>query len=248
MPNGFERHGIRHLSPSSLALYRAEPHLWCLRYLHKVPDEADKPAAWRGSAVEAGLDHHLFGADYEASLKVALQNFELNAQGLADDKTDKQRGIIKSCLRSAVAAFENRQAGKPNGRQHKIETWVDGVPIPIIGVIDYLWDDWLADLKTTERRPSSPRADHAAQVATYWKATNRKPWLLYAAPSGFAWFEFDQTGIEEAWRTIEYSARAIGRLLNATRDAKEAASLFAPRFDDFRWTPNLKTEAIKLIA
>src|SRR5258708_22734871 len=50
----FDRHGITHLSPSSLALYRAAPALWGLRYLFGVRDETGAFAA-RGKAVEAAL-------------------------------------------------------------------------------------------------------------------------------------------------------------------------------------------------
>ena len=51
--NAFERHGIKHLSASSLGLYRDQPAAWVCRYLLRVKDEAG-PSAWRGSATEAG--------------------------------------------------------------------------------------------------------------------------------------------------------------------------------------------------
>jgi hypothetical protein len=247
MSDHFARHGIRHLSPSSLALYRAEPHLWCLRYLHRIPDESDKPAAWRGTAVEAGLDAYLYGATPEESLAKAKENFELSAQGEVSEKLDKQRGVLESCLRSAIAAFGDKPA-MPNARQLKIETWVDGIPVPVMGYVDYTWPDHLIDLKTTERRPSKASADHLAQVATYHQALKRQPKILYAAPSGFAWFEPTEAEVAEAWQCIEMSARALARMLERTGTAKEAAGMFAPRFDDFRWTPQLKEHALKLIA
>jgi hypothetical protein len=247
MRDAFSRHGIKHLSPSSLALYRAEPHLWCLRYLHKIPDESDKPAAWRGTAVEAGLDAYLYGATPEEALVKAQDNFELSAQGEVSEKLDKQRDVLAACLRSAIAAFDGKHV-TPNARQMKVEAWVDGVSIPVMGYVDYTWADHLIDLKTTERRPSKASADHLAQVATYHRALKRQPKLLYAAPSGFAWFEPTEDEVMEAWRTIEMSARALMRMLERTEGPKEASALFAPRFDDFRWTPQLKEHALKLIA
>ncbi|MGE0406249.1 MAG: PD-(D/E)XK nuclease family protein [Acetobacteraceae bacterium] len=247
MSDPFGRHSINHLSPSSLALYRAEPHLWCLRYLHRIPDEADKPAAWRGSAVETGLDAYLYGATPEESLTKAQEAFEMNAQGEIGEKLDKQRDVLASCLRSAIAAFDGKIV-TPNARQMKIEAWVDGVPVPVMGYVDYTWPDYLLDLKTTERRPSKPSADHLAQIATYHRALKRQPKLLYAAPSGFAWFSPTEDEVNEAWRTIEMSARALMRMLTRVESANDASALFAPRFDDFRWTPQLKEHALKLIA
>ena len=52
--NAFERHGIDHLSASSLNLRRASPGLWAARYLAGLSE--DGAAMWRGSAVEAGLE------------------------------------------------------------------------------------------------------------------------------------------------------------------------------------------------
>lgn len=79
--NPFERHGIQHLSPSALALYRHSPALWCLRYLFGVKDEAG-PYAWRGRAVEAGVDAIVMddADDYEA-IERAKQAFETEARG-----------------------------------------------------------------------------------------------------------------------------------------------------------------------
>ena len=70
----FERFGIGHLSPSSLRLFRAEPACWIGRYMLKVPDEAGA-GAWRGQAVEAGVDRLLFGFDTtEAVLRIRCSN------------------------------------------------------------------------------------------------------------------------------------------------------------------------------
>ena len=62
--NALERHGIDHLSASSLNLWRASPGLWSARYLAGLKDDANA-AMWRGTAVEAGLRHVLYGAPIE---------------------------------------------------------------------------------------------------------------------------------------------------------------------------------------
>src|SRR5262245_45996581 len=56
----FERHGIDHLSPSSLRLWRDAPAVWIGKYMLRAPDETG-PGAWRGKAIEVAVDRLLFG-------------------------------------------------------------------------------------------------------------------------------------------------------------------------------------------
>jgi hypothetical protein len=55
MSNPFERHGIGHLSASSLNLWAAEPALWIMERLLGRRSPSAIPAA-RGKAVEAGVN------------------------------------------------------------------------------------------------------------------------------------------------------------------------------------------------
>jgi hypothetical protein len=55
MSNPFERHGIGHLSASSLNLWAAEPALWIMERLLGRRSPSGIPAA-RGKAVEAGVN------------------------------------------------------------------------------------------------------------------------------------------------------------------------------------------------
>ena len=52
--NPFERHGIDHLSPSSLNLWAAEPALWVMERLLDRRSPTGAPAI-RGRAVEHGI-------------------------------------------------------------------------------------------------------------------------------------------------------------------------------------------------
>jgi len=91
----FERHGIRLLSPSSLALYRTAPWLWCIRYLFRVRD--DEPAyLWRVRAVEAGIDAIVLGdAADDVAIEKGRRSFELFAQGEISPEIDKNRRAIR---------------------------------------------------------------------------------------------------------------------------------------------------------
>jgi hypothetical protein len=91
-PAVFQRHGIGHLSPSSLNLWIAAPGIWALRYLGKMR-ESGNPKMWRGNAVEAGFAAYLRKGNLEEAQAVAecayLNALEFNAYStawLTDDR------------------------------------------------------------------------------------------------------------------------------------------------------------------
>lgn len=235
MSNPFERHGINHLSPSSLNLYAANPSLWVGRYLLQWQDEFG-PAASRGTAIEAGLDLWLFDRSKAVEAEaVALANFMDRTQGLADDDHEAERANIVPMLKQAILALADVPV--PIGRQMKIEHYANGIEVPIIGYVDYLFDDFGLDLKTTKACPSSIKADHARQVAVYAEARKR-PWkVLYVTAKKSALYELGGNEQAIALRDIERHASAVRHLLKHSFDAQEAAKFFAPSLDDFRWSP-----------
>src|SRR5262245_7421068 len=89
MIDPFEKHGLSHLSPSSLRLWRAEPAAWISRYLLRVRDDIG-PAAWRGTAVEAGVDMLLFGNSPELAVTAMRTQWDFLAQGLVDPDAEKE--------------------------------------------------------------------------------------------------------------------------------------------------------------
>jgi hypothetical protein len=231
--NPFERHGITHLSPSSLNLYAANPRLWVGRYLQKWEDEAG-PAAFRGSSIEAGLDKWLFERDAKAAEQIALAKFALITDGQADEAHEAERAVIPAMLAQAITALTDHQI--PVARQLKVEYWANGLEVPIIGYIDYLWEDFGIDLKTTKACPSAIKADHARQVALYATVKERPFKVLYATAKKHAIYE--QTVEERAlhMHDLERQARAVRHLLKHSEDADDAARFFAPAREDFRWS------------
>lgn len=241
--NCFERHGIKHLSASSLALYRNQPSLFVLQYLYGVKGEAG-PAAWRGSAVEAGVDLALYWSDEGAAptLAKALERFELDALGDMGDEVVKERQNIEPILAQAVEIMKPH--GMPTARQYKIEHWLDGIEVPVIGYVDYLYPGKLIDLKTTLRMPSEPRPDHAVQVSLYHKATGREPLLAYVTPKKACVMPLTDEQITTAMWTVNQSAKAVRALLSAVESKEQAASLFVPDFSSFYWNEAMITEAL----
>lgn len=222
---------INHLSPSSLALFKNQPALWCLKYLHGVKDEGGSPAMYRGIAVEAGVDHAAYGRPEAEAEKAALDNYALNTGGEITDEIEKERKNIAPILKVASAAIVAH--GIPTARQVKVEARLDGVPIPVIGYVDYIYEDKLIDLKTTLRMPSSPRADHAAQVAFYALATGKRPILLYASPREAK--EYAVNSHADALADLTRSARALCHALSSFASILDMSRAYAPDFDSFYW-------------
>jgi hypothetical protein len=244
--NAFEKHGIAHLSASSLALYRNEPSLWCLKYLYGVKDEAG-PAAWRGSAVEAGLDVVLYGGTAHAAFKAAEEVFEAKAQGDLSADVQKQRDVIRDCLARAVIALSD--FGTPLARQVKIEHYLDGIEVPLIGFVDYSFEAGDVDLKTTLAMPSVPRIDHQIQVAIYGAARKRKQHLLYVTPKKSRLDGEDaMPDFATAMGTVLRTARAVRAMLSRSADKREASEMFSSSMDSFYWNDALRAEAARVWA
>lgn len=242
--NAFERHGIRHLSASSINLYRAEPALWVARYLYGIKDDAG-PKAWRGTAVEAAVDLTLYkNCSYDEAVDVALQSFEMSAQGDLDEKVDKERQALPSFVRQAVKLLDS--LGEPIARQFRVEQWLDGIDVPIIGYVDYLWADTLLELKTTWAMPSAPREDHAAQVVSYADATDRTAGIAYVTPRKGVIFPSLMLDATAARRAMLLGARAIRGMLSRIDSKEHAASMFSPNLSSFYWTEATKEAAAQI--
>lgn len=241
MTSPFEKHNIDHLSWSSLKLYRAEPALWVLKYLHGVKDDFG-PAAWRGKAVEAGLDWYLYKRDATQALEAATQQYDNEYQaytertaGVVPDKLDDEADLIPGMLEQAIAKAADWPT--PVARQHKIEYWIDSIEVPVIGYVDYLFEDWLLDLKTTKACPSAPKPEDARQVMIYEAATGKAPKLLYVTAKRSEVYPVNDYG--EGLADVARLACSVRSLLERC-DKNEALAIHAPNFEAFYWNNELR--------
>lgn len=225
--SGYSRHGITHVSASSLNLWAEHPGLWALRYLGGIKD-IDSPAAWRGKAVEDGLTAMLHGRD---AVSTALATFEANAQGeVSDDISAERRLIEPMCKQLSNIKF----GGELIGTQVKIEHWLDGVPIPFLGFIDFNFDDGVVDLKTTMRCPSSPKIGHIRQVALYSAAKEKPASLLYVTDKKYANYPIGDNECAKALDELRSYALSLERFLSRVDSAVDALHCLPINPDDFR--------------
>lgn len=248
MSNPFERFNIRHLSASSLNKWRAQPGLWAINYLLKVYDEGSA-AMWRGNAVEGGVEAWLRKRDRDLALETAMSTFEANAQGDLDDDVEKERVLIPGMLGQAISALEH--APPLLMTQAKIEHWLDGVPVPLIGYVDFVLDGhWLFDLKTTKALPSTPKPEHARQVALYRAARNECGGLLYvSAKRNEGPFKppYCIDDPEPHLAALRRDALALMNFLDRYEDPTEAACSLPMDVDHFMFGDASRAKAMELI-
>jgi len=240
-PAGVARHGIQHLSNSSLRLFRDAPAVWIGRYMLKAPDEAG-PGAWRGLAVETGLDHLLYGEESATAIAAMKREWDRQAMGLADDKTLEEAAALEDFLVQAAVAFGGLSI--PLMRQARVELTLPDISVPLIGYADWVWPDHGRDLKTTWRLPSKADPSHVEQVATYARYFKRDFHVVYVTPKRWASYEVTQAVANEAWERVIETAHALRSMLERVRDGVDALSMFAPNYDDYHFSAPMM-EAVK---
>ncbi len=254
--NAFERHGITHLSASSLNAARNSMAFWIVSYLGKVK-ESPNLSMIAGHAAEEGVSMGLF--DPEASLehcvaRAAREYRRHTAIGHYDhdDHHAKLEEIIGRAAEGRKKAFDGfvknaltalRPYGPPTvpeqgSRQHKIEIMLDGIPVPVIGYKDFVFDEHGldVDLKTTGRMPEDMSQEHQLQAAIYRRASgNRSQRFCYATKSDCRVLELTPEAGEQQILAATCIAHTLMNFLARSWDWRELASLTIPDYSNFRW-------------
>ena len=243
--NGFETHGVRHLSVSSLNLYAVSPALWVMERLlnRRSPGSA---AMSRGKAVEEGVHAGLIdpAKTPEECAALALSAYDREMALLADEKRESEREQIPGYVAHALA--ELRQYGAPTAYQDRIEYRLDDVSVPVIGFIDWRFDQHglIVDLKTSERLPSTISAAHARQGAIYARAHgNYGMRFAYVKPAAgkkdgraVSVYELPRDEIDRQIVALREIALRLERFLSLSRDPHELCALLVPDYEGFYWS------------
>jgi hypothetical protein len=245
MSNGFSRHGIEHLSASSLTLWAAEPAVWAMERLlgHRSPPSA---LMARGKAVEDGVHAGLLdparSVDECAAHAVAAFNREMAL--IPDDRRDGERALIPGYVEHGLC--ELRQYGIPSAYQDRVELRLNDVPVPVIGFIDWRFDDHglIVDLKTSERLPSAISLSHARQGAIYGRAHgNYGMRFAYVKPTAgkkdgraVVVYELERAEIDRQLAALRQIALRLERFLSLPTDPRELCGLIVPDYERFHWT------------
>jgi hypothetical protein len=239
MTSSFERHGIDHLSASSINLFVAEPAMWAMQKLMGKKSGVGA-AAHRGTSIEAGVEMGLFEPDapVEACQELALSRFNQLTVLSGDPNRDKEAAAIAPSV--AIALKELRQYGVPSAadgnRQHRIETRIDGVSVPFIGWLDFWFQDHaiIVDLKTQLRLASKISEPHARQGAIYHAAHgNAEIRFAYVTPQKIGVYRLDDPRTH--LNAVAHIAQSIERFLGLSSDPEALTRSLSPNFDSFYW-------------
>lgn len=198
--NGFERHNLKHTSPSQINMWAEAPSAWAARYLFNKKFSFGV-APMIGTLTEALVADVLCGGSFQASLEGAKKEFNRQT---AIGFSEKDRARIDDIEAMAVQALDIlKPYGEPEfiqkitGReQQKIELKCNGPDwvMPVIGFLDFVYpkEGLIIDLKTTLRCPSKMSPPHARQAAVYSKAKgNMACKMLYVTPKKSALYGVD---------------------------------------------------------
>lgn len=231
--NPFAAFKIEHLSPSTCSKFVGSQAMFVLDKVLKRGGSVGA-AAHRGTAVEDGVTHGLThpGASLVECHQIALAKFEELTKGFPDEKLSKERDGLRGMIEQAL--IQLRGYGKPSGTQLKVSVDMPGISVPIIGYLDYEWEqhDVLADLKTTHMCPSAIKTDHARQVSLYKRARNRaRAVISYNTPKRGETYLLDNA--DAHFEALVLISGTIQRFLALSTDPYELASLVMPDVESF---------------
>jgi hypothetical protein len=245
MTNSFTRYGIEHLSASSLNLWATEPAVWAMERLmgHRSPPSAQMA---RGKAVEHGVHAGLLdpARPIDECAAQAVKAFDRDMALVPDDRRDSERESIPGYVGCGLG--ELRQYGIPTAYQDRVELRLDDVPVPVVGFIDWRFDDHglIVDLKTSERLPSAISLSHARQGAVYARAHgNYGMRFAYVKPAAgkkdgraVIVYELDRIEIDRQLAALRQIALRLERFLALSNDPAELCGLIVPDYERFHWT------------
>jgi hypothetical protein len=223
-------------SPSSLNLFCASPSMFVLERILGQRQPVGAPAH-RGTAVEAGITLGLFDpkASMEACAAEAEKTFDKVSALSGDPRRQSYRETIPDMVKRGLE--ELRPYGLPSKTQHWVEWQPEGLESPIVGVLDYEWDDHgiIVDLKTTERMPSETKQAHARQVALYTslRGDNMQGRICYVTPKKSATYLLENA--RQHREALHKIALTVERFLALSDDPQFFVDITAPDFESFYW-------------
>jgi hypothetical protein len=247
--NAFEQHGIDHLSASSINNWINVPSLWLLEKGMGFKSGVGC-AAYRGTAAEAGISAALFNHELPLAdaVDVALPIYDRLSAFSTDPKRADERLAIPGMIVEGMTLRGHGVPLPPNGDQHRIEIRVEGLPVPIIGYLDWLYPNEIIDLKTTHRVPSAMADNHLRQASIYQAAHEDKDVrFFYASSKKSCIHTLTREDYELAMAQVEGAARRLARFLALSGDMAELAAIIPHNSDGFYFNaPATKAKAVEV--
>ena len=222
-------------SPSSLNKFAASPSMYVMEKILGMK-QAVGALAHRGTAVEYGVSTGLadLKLDPDACVEAALERYDY-LTSVDDPKKADVRVDIPPMTKMALD--ELRQYGTPTRTQYFCEWRPEGLKYPIIGYLDYAWDDLgvLTDLKTTQSCPKAIKPSHARQVALYATSNNLAGKVTYVTGKRRATYDVDN--IQQHRNALHRIAINCERFLALSDDPEFYLGILAPDIEHYFFAP-----------
>jgi len=176
---------IQHLSASSLRLLKVCPEAWRRRYI-KHEKERPGEALTVGSATHAAVGFNQIekiktGEDLPVSTVVEYFHDKAWPEAVEDDggveeiRWDKKPEEVRRDGERMTQAYQGEVSPRiqPLAVEQKISLSVEGVPVPIIGYLDFVEERDVIDLKTGKQVSRKPDANWRFQATIYSLATEK---------------------------------------------------------------------------
>lgn len=237
MTSACERHGLKHLSASTLNLFQNAPALFILEKLMGKRQPVGC-AAHRGNAVEAGIIMGLNDADVAVAdcQAHAVKEFDRLSALSTDHNREKERKGIPLMVEHGL--IELRPYGKPSHYQREVVWEHPDLPLPMKGFVDLQWEEHgiLTDIKTTFRVPSEISETHARQVASYGYALSDNIDLRLTYISDKKAVTYRLENAREHLNAMVKVGQALEKFLSISDDPRELAKYVAVDFGSFYWS------------
>jgi hypothetical protein len=254
--NSFEKHNIDHLSPSAINSWINAPSLFVLERLLGFKGQMGA-SAHRGTATEVGVSVGLFdhGATLSQCVDAALPVYDKLTALSGDPKRDAERAVIPGMVKQGLALREHGVPMTPNepGRfgtapQHKVSIMLEGVDVPVIGYLDWMYPEEILDLKSTLRVPSAMSETHLRQASVYKTAhINKRVRFFYVSDKRAEKHTLTREQYDVAMRELTFSAQRLGRFLALSDDARELANLVPHSSESLYFNdPATKAKAVEV--
>lgn len=213
----WEKMGIKHLSPSANNEFISHPAIWAHKYIAGIRDGGNAKM-WRGTAIEKGAEVLMQPrGTMSAALAMAYDTFtklvnKHKGPQFADlAEVSSQRQLIAPMLEQFSLW---QRPGMLLASQLRVELHLEGIDIPMIGYVDFTFEDGVdVDLKTTEAIKNTLPDDHARQVSFYREARRRRGGLIYVTGKKYNFLEVDDATKKRSIDELTESAHAMKKFL-----------------------------------
>ena len=235
--NVFEKHGVMHLSATTIGLWISQPARCLMKIAGKL-DGSVGASAWRGTAVDKVMTRKLQNPElkHDDLTAEAERLFDLESKQSKfeqpEAKLKKERGDLGAYIKSATDFYQ--ALGEPyESAQGKVTTMLPDVPVPFIGYYDLRLGEKVRDMKTGNTVSALSYA-HARQGSIYGYALKRVPVIDYISKKGVTSFEI--TDVDYHIRQVQIAARSLEIALSYSNDIMECCQLVYPDLDHWMWS------------